>query len=620
MEFNRCYGCMEPLETPGSVCPRCGYDNAAQSQPDYALPCGSLLAGGHYLIGKMLGEGGFGITYLGYNLALQMPVCVKEYFPAGAAMRTSQQSRTVYWSGNDNAQELKRGRESFVREARKAVKLRDLAAVVSVSDVFYENETAYIVMDYIRGETLKSTMLMKQRPLTEAECEEYLFPVMADLEEVHARGIIHRDIKPDNLMLQPDGKVVLLDLGAAKDLSGGSGQSSFVVASQGFAPPEQYRQNGSIGPWTDVYALCATMYYCVSGKVPPTPMDRISGEELKLEGFSRSFAAALEKGMALRQEERCQSMAELREAFRAKPEGGKSRRGARVAAAVAAVALAAGGGVFALRTLGDRDSRLTEVTPTPTAAAEEVVASPTPIPATPTPSTVETAVFRFQTSAQATKLIEYSGAGGAVEIPAENEGETVRTIGYFVFSNREDITSVVIPEGVTEICAGAFRGCKNLKSITLPSTLKSIGTDAFELCEALEEIVYSGSESQWNAVKIGSGNEALRALTAGETKTEVEEEKEEELEYVDYSSAANYSSTAQTGGGASQSQPVTGTGGQSSTQEQVTEPDIPPIDSGYESTVIPPNAGDEEGNFADEWCEPAEEADRGPENGIIPLG
>ena len=265
MEFTRCYSCMGELDRPGGRCPHCGSDNTAavKAQSSHALPCGYLLHG-KYLIGRMLGQGGFGVTYIGWDLALELRVCIKEYFPAGAAMRSNTLSTTVTWSGGDSAEELKRGRESFIKEARKAVKLRKLNAVVQVWDVFYENDTAYLVMDYIDGVTLKNHLIETRRPLSEEECVRLLTPVMEDLEEVHARGIIHRDISPDNLMLQPDGTLVLLDIGAAKDLSGGNGQSSVLVAKKGFSPLEQYASGGNIGPWTDVYALCATIVYCVT--------------------------------------------------------------------------------------------------------------------------------------------------------------------------------------------------------------------------------------------------------------------------------------------------------------------------------------------------------------------
>ena len=318
MEFNRCYACMGELNTVGGVCPHCGFDNTAgaAAQPEHALPCGAVLAG-HYLVGRVIGQGGFGITYMAWNLALEQRVCIKEYFPAGAAVRSQNRDGIVLWGSGEAAEKLKQRRESFVREARKAARLSDLNSIVKVWDVFYENETAYIVMNYIAGENLKSWLVRRGKPIDEKTCIALLGPVMQDLEQVHLRGIVHRDIKPDNLMLQPGGKLVLLDLGAAKDLSGGSGQSSFMVASQGFSPLEQYNRNGNIGAWTDVYSMCATIYYCVLGRLLPTPTERMSGEEIDYRGLSPVMKNALERGLAVRPEERLQSMDELLELFRA---------------------------------------------------------------------------------------------------------------------------------------------------------------------------------------------------------------------------------------------------------------------------------------------------------------
>ena len=316
MEFNRCYGCMRALPEPVGICPHCGYNNATASatQPGHALPCGTIL-NGKYVVGRSLGQGGFGITYIGYDLNLELPVCIKEYFPEGAAMRSATVSREVFWGTSENATGLKNRRESFVKESRKAAKLRDLRHVVNVWGVFYENETAYIVMDYIEGETLKSRLVRTQQRLSEAECISLLSPVIQDLEEVHARGIIHRDIKPDNLMLQPNGDPVLLDLGAAKDLDkssqNGGTTSSAMVVSHGFSPLEQYRSNGDIGPWTDVYAMCATIYYCISGKVLSAPLDRLEEGRPDFHAFSPAVAAVLEKGLAIKAENRIRSMGTL---------------------------------------------------------------------------------------------------------------------------------------------------------------------------------------------------------------------------------------------------------------------------------------------------------------------
>ena len=410
MDFNRCYGCMRELDAPGAVCPHCGYDNTNDTvrQPNHVLPCGTVL-GGRYVIGRVLGQGGFGITYLGWNLTLEIAVCIKEYFPDGAAMRSSEKSQLVFWGAGENSQSLKQSRESFVKEARKAVKLNDLPSVVNVWDVFYENDTAYIVMNYIEGETLKNRLVRTQKTLNEKECVELLTPVIMDLARAHELGIIHRDIKPDNLMLKTDGKPVLLDMGAAKDLGKAAqngAPSSTLVVSQGFSPLEQYRTKGNIGPWTDVYGMCATIYYCVTGRLLPTPMDRLSGETVSFAGLSAPFAAALEKGLAIQPENRTQTMGELIAALTAtvgdpdaklkpvKKDSDKTAKNASevpkkknrlVPALAIAAALLIAAGVYFLKGI-QPDIVLTpqpstdvtaEVTETPTSA-------PTPTP-TPTP-------------------------------------------------------------------------------------------------------------------------------------------------------------------------------------------------------------------------------------------
>lgn len=233
---------MEELPVDGAVCPHCGYDNTAgpASQPNHVLPCGTIL-NGQYVVGRSLGQGGFGITYIGYDLNLETPVCIKEYYPEGAASRAATQSRMVYWGSSANAQGMKEKRINFVKEAQKAVRLRDLPHVVSVWGVFYENETSYIVMEYIPGETLKHHLVKEQRRMSESECVKLLAPVMEDLDKAHQRGIIHRDVKPDNIMLRAgSGEPVLLDMGAAKDLDknaqNGGVPSSTLVVSQGFSP------------------------------------------------------------------------------------------------------------------------------------------------------------------------------------------------------------------------------------------------------------------------------------------------------------------------------------------------------------------------------------------------
>ena len=312
MEVGRCYGCMRELRVPGGVCPHCAYDNTRDpgTQQEYMLRCGTVL-NGRYLVGRCIGQGGFGVTYIGFDRTMGRRICIKEYFPGGGALRNTSRSDTVIWGSSRSAQETKQARESFVREARKAVKLHRFDTIVSVWDVFFANETAYIVMDYIDGVTIKSRMEKENRTFGEEECIRMLAPILRDLEQVHAQGIIHRDISPDNIMLRENRDLVLLDLGGAKDLSTEQGQSRFVVAKDGFTPMEQYSQQGKIGPWTDVYAMCATIYYCVTGVRLPTPMERLMGAQADMSAFSPAVAQVLERGLSIAPEKRIQTMGEL---------------------------------------------------------------------------------------------------------------------------------------------------------------------------------------------------------------------------------------------------------------------------------------------------------------------
>ena len=303
---------MKELCDADQICPDCGYDNSSPSQPAQALRCGTVLRE-RYLIGKMLGQGGFGITYIGYDYTLDTTVCIKEFFPAGGAMRGNDGSGRVYWSAGSTGAARLQEREVFVKEAQKAVKLRNFASVVKVWDVFYENETAYIVMEYIEGVTLKQYLVKRGAVMGAEECLDLLLPVIGDLKGVHDSGIVHRDISPDNLMIREDGKVVLLDLGAAKDMSKGSGQSSMMVAKKGFSPPEQYTEGMSIGPWTDVYAICATIYWCMTGKLLPEAMERMLGDDaLKFpDSIPELLRAVLRHGLELKPANRIKDMEEL---------------------------------------------------------------------------------------------------------------------------------------------------------------------------------------------------------------------------------------------------------------------------------------------------------------------
>ena len=274
---------MHALAAGETFCSECGRPYGSVETEPFALKPGTILDG-KYLVGEMLGQGGFGITYIGFDLLLEQKVAIKEYYPMSTGMVSRENSTTVVWSSAVMQKSgMEKGFDSFLKEARKMAKLGGIPGVVGVKSVFIQNETAYIVMDFIEGETLLKK-LQREGPMDYGTCISLMTPIMQALSEVHKHGIIHRDISPDNIMVQSDGKLILLDLGAAKDLDiqgkDGNVQSSQMVAKHGFSPVEQYGQAGKIGPWTDVYAMAATIYYCCTGVLPPSATDRMIEDTL----------------------------------------------------------------------------------------------------------------------------------------------------------------------------------------------------------------------------------------------------------------------------------------------------------------------------------------------------
>ncbi|MBO6133309.1 MAG: protein kinase [Lachnospiraceae bacterium] len=325
MDVNKlCPKCMN--ETEGSVCAYCGFDREKGQENAHALKPYSILSG-KYLIGNVIGEGGFGITYIGYDLNLEMKIAVKEFYPNGFVTRESALTSMVTgYTTNDPAQ-YQKWKDSFVREARSLAKFSNLPGIVHVRDFFQENNTAYIVMEYVEGETLKSYLQEREAPLSMQETLSMMDPVILSLSKVHASGIIHRDISPDNIMIQADGEIKLIDFGAAREFEEGNERSMSVLLKPGYAPEEQYRTKGEQGPWTDVYAISATIYRCITGVKPVESMERMRKDELKKPSemgirISPEQEAALLKGMAVFSENRIKSMVELKEALNGGLSGG----------------------------------------------------------------------------------------------------------------------------------------------------------------------------------------------------------------------------------------------------------------------------------------------------------
>ena len=287
--------------------------------PPHHLPLKTILAG-KYLIGRVLGEGGFGITYLAWDLNLGVKIAVKEYYPMGFVTREHNSTTSVLPYVGDKAAFFAAGRDRYVEEAKSLAKFYGLPGIVAVKDFFLENNTAYIVMEFIEGKTLKQMLADEGGRLPAATVLEMMKPLMRSLSEVHNAGVIHRDISPDNIMVTKEGNVKLLDFGAARDYADSGNRSLSVLLKPGYAPEEQYRTRGVQGPWSDVYALCATVYRAITGITPPESVERLRADELKTPSslgaaIDPAREKALLKGMAVLQNERWQSVIELYEAL-----------------------------------------------------------------------------------------------------------------------------------------------------------------------------------------------------------------------------------------------------------------------------------------------------------------
>ena len=267
---------------------------------------------GHYTIEGVLGQGGFGITYLGIDELHEKKVAIKEFFPQGIVTRNIEYQDTVTVTFVGEKDNYEKGKERFLKEARTMAKFSKDEGIVKALDFFEINNTAYIVMEYLEGITLKQYLRENQRIAPE-DLIELLVPLIESLDEIHSQGMIHRDISPDNIMVLPDGRIKLMDFGAARDYTEFGEKSLSIVLKPGYAPPEQYQTHGIQGPWTDIYALCATMYKCITGENPPDAIERVMDDSLKkISEFGIVIPpqeeAAIIKGMSVSAKDRYQNI------------------------------------------------------------------------------------------------------------------------------------------------------------------------------------------------------------------------------------------------------------------------------------------------------------------------
>lgn len=305
-----CSFCFEEIKPSEAKCNCCGrLQSEAEEKTDF-LPIGTILYG-EYMIGKVLGNGGFGVTYLGYNLKEKKKVAIKEFFPEALCYRIKGEEEVLTRQG-DNEKKFKEGAEKFYNEAKNIAMFANSPNIINVYTFFYEKNTSYFVMEYVDGIDLKNYVKLKGGKITPGECCLLLLPILDALSDMHEKQILHRDISPDNIYITHDGQVKLLDFGAARQRIDDDPKSLSVVLKPGFAPVEQYQRKGKQGGWTDVYAFAATVYYCVTGVVPDPVTDRIGDDKLKRPAAygilpNTTFSSIIMKAMAIQVADRTQS-------------------------------------------------------------------------------------------------------------------------------------------------------------------------------------------------------------------------------------------------------------------------------------------------------------------------
>lgn len=318
---NLCWNCMQDRGS-SDKCVHCGFDMAEYSVKPHHLEPLTIL-NGRYLLGKVLGEGGFGITYSAMDLIEEKRVAIKELFISEILARKN--TRTILVANDPDGQRYyNECKNKFAQEARLLQEMKNKSGIVDIYNYFEENNTAYIVMEYLEGEDIRTILKNNGGKLSFAETYDLLRSVMQTLIELHEAGIYHRDISPDNIRRLPDGRIKLMDFGGAKYIVNPE-RSVYIALKHGYAPPEQYMTSYKVGPWMDVYALAATFYRCVCGKPPRRATERRPDNDIEdprsLDpSISKKGSKVLMKGLALKTEDRYLDVREFYHELKKVPE------------------------------------------------------------------------------------------------------------------------------------------------------------------------------------------------------------------------------------------------------------------------------------------------------------
>lgn len=340
-----CPNCMATVESEAERCPRCGWSMSWKNN-EYQLPVNTILKG-RYLVGREMYPGDVYNTYVGLDLTSWTKVAIKEYYPCSCAMRGKDAkvyaAPSEYHESESPEKDFADGKVNFTASARALIRFKDEPSVVSVRDCFEENCTAYAVTEFLEGK--RFDMVLKEHGrFTMSETLNIIEPVMAALEKMHACGLMHWDIRPINMVQLPDGRIKLINFGIPEQHID-TCIVDLPTVWEDYVPAEQYERNGSYGPWSDIYALCAVMYNMITGEIPEVAGARKFRDDLKKPSelgaaITPVQEAALMKGLAIDSADRFRSIGELRKAFagetdirkdNGKPHKPKRRQGASAA-------------------------------------------------------------------------------------------------------------------------------------------------------------------------------------------------------------------------------------------------------------------------------------------------
>lgn len=360
----RCMNCMKEYEEGQAKCPRCGYVRGTRPREIYHLYPEMELAD-RYIIGTVVGFGGFGVLYRAWDRKLEHMVAIKEYYPAGMVTRIPGQKEVILYTGKKH-DEYKNGLTRFLDEARNTARFSSNPNIVNVFDFFEENGTAYMVMEFLEGVSLKEYISRAGGRLPWQQAVEIGLRIIDALKDVHGAKILHRDLSPDNVFMCDDGKIKLLDFGAARFTGLDDEKTRTIVLKMGFAPPEQYRSKSQQGPYTDIYALGATLYRAITGQTPDESVNRQDsinhneGDTLKpmsqfVEGIPGYLDNAVLRAMALEPTLRFQNVQQMADAMQNKKSYAdlakeikrrKRRRAVGIAASLVILAAGAAAGLL----------------------------------------------------------------------------------------------------------------------------------------------------------------------------------------------------------------------------------------------------------------------------------